>query len=197
MKYPLTWPIQFPRAQARRRSAFKHNGQWHSMAKATYFLQQELTRLSAKDAILSTNIKLRIDGLPYSDRAQPSDPGAAVYFKLEGKDVALACDQWDRVECNVYAIGKHIESIRGQARWGVGNLDQAFTGYLALPAPSSPENNCWKILQLGPDEWTVERVNANYRALAEKYHPDRGGSDTEMALLNQARQEALASLGRK
>jgi hypothetical protein len=78
----------------------------------------------------------------------------------------------------------------------VGDIEQAFTGYLALPAPSGNEENCWQVLQLGPDERTVDRVNANYRALAEKRHPDRGGTDQEMALLNKARQEALAALGR-
>ena len=43
----------------------------------------------------------------------------------------------------------------------------------------------YRVLQVIPDA-EPEVVRAAYRALARKYHPDMGGSDPEMAILNAA-----------
>lgn len=73
------------------------------------------------------------------------DRGAAVYFEMKGKPVSLACDKWNRVEDNIWAIAKHIEALRGQQRWGVGSIEQAFRGYTALPAiGESSASEWWK-----------------------------------------------------
>ena len=37
-------------------------------------------------------------------------------------------------------------------------------------------------------------IEAHYRERAQRAHPDKGGSDADMAALNQARIDALASL---
>ena len=73
--------------------------------------------------MISTNLKLRLDGLPRSDQATPADPGVAVYFELDGKTIVLACDKWNRVADNIYAIAKHVDALRGQDRWGVGTVE--------------------------------------------------------------------------
>jgi len=57
--------------------------------------------------------------------------------------MCLACDRWDKVQDNIYAIAMTIEPLRGIERWGSGSMvEQAFTGFFALPAPKSP----WEIL---------------------------------------------------
>lgn len=140
-------------------------------------LSNELDRLGARNPILSTNIRVRLDGLPYSNQSQPDDRGAAIYFDLKGKPVSLACDRWDRVEDNIWAIVKHIESLRGQDRWGVGNIEQAFRGYLALPERTSG-SAWWEVLGVAVNA-SAEQVKDAYRLLAKKHHPDSGG-DTEM-----------------
>jgi hypothetical protein len=106
-----------------------------TIAVARERLQREIDLLGGADAILSTNVELRLDGRPRSDRAEPPDAGVAFYFRLNGKPIVLACDKWDRVADNITAIAKHIEAMRGMDRWGVGNKAQAFAGYEALPAP--------------------------------------------------------------
>ncbi|HVX56954.1 MAG TPA: J domain-containing protein [Candidatus Saccharimonadales bacterium] len=149
------------------------------MSESRDFLAAELRRLGARKEVLSTNVQLRLDGVPYSNRAQPEDPGAAVYFELKGKPVSLACDKWLRVEDNVYAIAKHIESLRAQDRWGVGSIERAFTGYMALPAVGeSSASDWWKTLGV-PINATPEQVREAYRLLVRKHHPDVGG-DPEM-----------------
>ena len=138
-------------------------------------LSNELDPLGARKGVLSTNSRRRLDGQPYSNQSQPADPGAAVYFELKSKPVSLACDKWDRVEDNIWAIAKHIEALRGQERWGVGSIEQAFRGYMALPAiGESGASDWWKTLGV-PINAPHEQVVQAYKILVKKHHPDVGG----------------------
>jgi hypothetical protein len=149
------------------------------MEEACSGLASELRLLRAIKEVLSTNVQRRLDGQPYSNRAQPTDPGAAVYFELKGKPVSLACDKWRRVECNIWAIVKHIEAIRGQQRWGVGTIEQAFRGYAALPAVGQTSGIVWwNVLGVAVNA-TPDQVKEAYRILVRKHHPDLGG-DVEL-----------------
>lgn len=205
--WPLSWPAQWPRTHVTERASARFtssgrdamgnrtSGRAKSMSDAAGALYMELDRLGACDVVVSTNVELRLDGQPYSNRVPPADPGAAVYFTLEKRPVVLACDQWVRVEDNVYAIALHIESMRGQARWGVGKLSQAFMGYRLLTGAVAPRH--WKdVLGLGSSgSITAEQVKARYRSLAAELHPDAGGNNDGMAELNRARDEGLAAAG--
>lgn len=145
------------------------------MDEAVSALGAELTRLRATKQVLSTNVQRRLDGVPYSNRAHPTDPGVAVYFELKGKPVSLACDKWNRVEDNVWAIAKHVEALRGQQRWGVGSIEQAFSGYTALPAPGETSGiSWWKVLGVAINA-EPDQVKAAFRHLAKKHHPDVKG----------------------
>lgn len=166
------------------------------MDEARRGLAGELARLGARKEVLSTNVKLRLDGLPYSNQAQPDDVGAAVYFELKGKPVSLACDKWNRVECNIWAIVKHIEAIRGQERWGVGSVEQAFRGYMALPAPGQSSGIQWWSVLGVPINASADQVKDAYRVLVAKHHPDKGG-DVEMFHRVQEAWRQFESMQRK
>lgn len=199
--YPLSWPQGWPRSQVRTAAPFhkkRDTGRGYSqkselsMRDARDQLARELDLLGARSPVLSTNVELTLNGEPRAGRARPSDPGVACYFKLKGRDTVLACDKWRRPEDNIVALARHIEALRGQARWGVGSIEQAFTGYQALPAPEQ----WWQVLALQPNA-TVDDINAAWRNLAAAAHPDRpGGSDAAMARVNAARDTAIASLTR-
>lgn len=109
--------------------------------------------------------------MPYSNQRQPDDQGAAVYFKFEDKDMVIACDTFDKIGCNIYAIGLTIEAMRGISRWGCSELmNRAFTGFQALPEKASAPS-CFTIL--GVDEnATVDDIKYAYRTLSRIYHPD-------------------------
>ena len=85
------------------------------MTDATSRLIHECRLLGAANVIVSTNVAVRRDGLPYARQRTPEDPGAAVYFKLESvpEGLVLACDRWLRVEDNVAAVAAHIGALRG------------------------------------------------------------------------------------
>jgi hypothetical protein len=150
----------------------------------------EVQRLGARNAVISTNIELRRDGLPYSGRKVPDDPGVAVYFTYEGRQQCIPCDRWATVEENLRAIWKSIEALRSLERWGAKSfVDAAFTGFAALPAPGATRP-WWQVLGVKPDA-TVDEIGAAYRSKAKAAHSDTGGSDTAMSELNVARDEGL------
>lgn len=190
--FPLQWPVGVPRAPRRQYSAFAER----SISQATQHLIEQLRLLRATNVILSCNLALRkTDGMPKSDqRALDNDPGIAVYFSLKGRRICMPCDKWNKAADNIYAIAKHIEAMRGQERWGVGSLEQAFAGYAALPAPTKqrPWREVFGITSAGV---TLMSVNELYRDLARLKHPDTGGSHEAMAELNQAYEEAKKELG--
>ncbi|NJP11408.1 MAG: J domain-containing protein [Leptolyngbyaceae cyanobacterium RU_5_1] len=107
--------------------------------------------------------------------------------------MALACDAWDRVEDNIWAIAKHIDALRGQQRWGVGTIEQAFRGYQAyLPAPKEDRHGegWWTALHISSTA-TPQEVEAAYRKLAAYYHPDSPtGNEQMMVIINQAISDA-------
>lgn len=192
--YPLQWPRGWPRTEpTRRRHALFGTKAGEakrlrelSVSEATARLQSELDRIGAKRSVLSTNIEVRLDGMPRSGRREPDDPGAAVYFTLKEQRTVLACDRWNRAADNIAAIAAHIEATRAIARWGVGTLEQAFRGYRAIEDFSSgvPWRRVLGIRDGNPV--TLAEVERRFRERARESHPDRGGSHAAMAELNRA-----------
>lgn len=180
--YPLSYPTSQPRTEAhkRKRASFttRRNGfsygppKKHSIAESALELSAEIRRMGGKDMIISSNLKVKANGMPYSGQKTPDDPGVAVYFKWKERDLVFACDKWLAVEDNLWAIVKHIEALRGQERWGVGSLDQAFAGYMALPDPELKQ--WWEVLHVDKTASNEEIYQAFIR-LAKQYHPDVGG----------------------
>lgn len=157
-------------------------------------LDDQLERLGAQNALLSTNLQLTTYGLPRADRAAPTDVGVAVYFQLKNKDRVLACDRWMTVAENIAAIANHIDAIRRVERYGVGTLDQAFAGYDALPAPGADNRPHWrKVFEIDEPSphVTPAMVQIRYRAKARQV----GGNEAALLQLNLAREDALKELG--
>lgn len=200
--YPLQWPPSWPRCRNPSRAKFgemrqsegapwKHRSSL-TIAQARERLRDELDRLRASHVVISTNIRTRNDGLPYSNVNEPADRGVAVYFRLKGEPRVLACDKWDRVADNLAALAKHIEAVRGQVRWGVGSLEQAFGGYKALPAMGEIKH--WSEVLGVPREASVEIIESRRVELLKKHHPDRGGTRARAAAINEAADQACREL---
>jgi hypothetical protein len=182
--FPLQWPAHVMRTESQYRS-------WGSFQvtpeTATKDLLEEIRRSGGTNPVISTNRPTRRDGLPMQSAREPDDPGVAVYFTRKGKSICIPCDNFDRVWKNIRAIGLSIKDMRGPESRGCAAItDQAFTGFMALPAPDAGEP--WWIV-LGVDRSaTPDTIQAAYKALARA----NAGNDAAMQRINVARDQANA-----
>jgi len=169
-------------------------------------LHRELARLRAINAVITSQLPTRHDGLPYSD-GTPSDPGIAVWFTLGGLERVFACDAWLTPGENMRAIEHTIDAMRGVTRWGVASAEERiFSGFAALPPGSSGT------VPAGPPPWRetlggawpegvlenaamLAIAKARHRAAIQKAHPDAGSSHELAAALNAALAAAEIELG--
>jgi hypothetical protein len=171
--FPLQWPIGRARTSPLARKAGPNQ---MPGGRIRQLLLSELHKMGVTDVVISTDVAVRRDGMPYAGQKQPEDPGVVLYFTRKGVDIAISCDAWRTVDANLRAIGLTVEAIRGMERWGTEEMiDRAFTGFAALPETAGPTNRgprAWhEVLQVSPDA-DASIIRAAYRNLAAKYHPD-------------------------
>lgn len=186
--FPLQWPMHVARTPAERRVG-------GSFMVTPGKAQEELikkVRLSAgRDLIISSNVPVRRDGLPYTNAREPADPGVAVYFTRKGQQVCIPCDTYDRLWKNIRAIGLSIKDMRGPEMRGCAVItDAAYTGFLALPAPAQVRS-WWEVLGI-PRHTSEMVIDAVWKRLMRDLPAI--GSDEQRQILNVARDEGLAEL---
>jgi hypothetical protein len=215
--YPLSWPDGWKRTPGSQRSRARFNRKERQYRQSSLPGGQSQTWISTKDLsvsdaigrvvgelssmgigrddlIISTNIPTRLDGLPRSDRAQPSDPGAAVYWQ-RGKQAmrCMAIDRYDRVQDNLAAIAATLEAMRAIERHGGAEiLDRAFKGFAALPENASQS---WReVLGIHAQTVDLQIVEDRFRVLVKLHHPDRGGDPQQFDRVVKAREAARMEL---
>lgn len=175
--YPLHWPPGWPRTARPERARFGN----HSRAQAVSELINEVRQLGGRNIVISTNLELRLDGLPRSSQKAPDDQGVAVYFELNGVHQCFPCDRWTLIEHNLWAIAKSIGALRGLERWGAKTMvAAAFRGFQALPDLRNFYFQDFK---------TKDEARAKYLELAKKLHPDAGGNAAEFADMKRQYEE--------
>lgn len=203
-RYPLSWPKDRPRKapHMRQHGIYKSDGRPITTAVAMDRLDTEVHRLGGRDAMLSSNIELRLDGRPRSGTAQPADPGVCLYFTLGGKPMVMACDTFSKVEQNIAALAAHIEATRKIARLGVATAEEALQAFAALPPPSTIQlpagTRPWReVLNFGagwPERMSKlearDWVSRRRRALAIEHQ----GDESKLQELNIAHDAAMEEL---
>lgn len=202
--FPLDWPADWKRTPAHNREKPAYR---ISDSRAVDELTHELKLFGAHGIVVSSNIAVKRDGSMYANQAASvDDPGVAVYYSTrQFSDRVIACDKWERVYHNVYAIAKTIAAMRAIQRAGASQiLDRAFTAFGALPsAAAAPKVRPWWEV-LGLQEAAIKggfvdliMIEAKYRELARAAHPDRnGGHDTALVEINGAIEQARRHFGK-
>jgi hypothetical protein len=130
--FPLQWPDGWPRTAFNlRQSDKKFGGHVYglTMGRARDQLLSELRMLGARDVVVSSNVPLRRDGLPYSDQRRIEDPGVAVYFMLKKRPLVMARDRFISVAGNARSLALAVQAMRQLARHGDERMmERAFTG---------------------------------------------------------------------
>jgi len=210
--YPLQWPDGWPRTpeEDRKFGRFgtkktRGGSNWASLhditiAEALRRINSELEALDGPGRnwnridmiVISTNLKIRKgDGQPHSSQSAPDDPGAAVYFELDGKRQCVPCDSYTKVAQNLAGIAATISAIRTLERHGSGLMQRAFTGFEALPHQSS--GAWWAVLGVSPTA-NPDEVKDAYKAKRRATHPDReGGSHEAFVQVTEAWNQYIAN----
>lgn len=209
--FPLQWPDGWKRTRPalrdRSKFGFRSSGQV-SFSGARTELLTELGRLGAINAVITSDLPTRNDGLPYAN-GRSDDPGIAVWFLLAGangrhEERVFACDKWRSHAENMTAIARSIEAMRGLDRWGAGDVvTRAFAGFAALPPggggeqqlPQQPATvvRSWQevfevdalVDAVGPRD-LLAIVKARHRDKIKQHHPDLGGDPAIAIELNAA-----------
>lgn len=198
--YPLQWPVGWKRIKSddRKEGNFKQGRDRISVSAATRRIlhELELMDISGDDLVISTNIELRLDGLPRNDRSVV-DPGVCIYWKDGEQSRCMAVDAYTKVEQNLAAVAAVLDAMRAIERHGGAVIiDRAFKGFTALPENTQTSAD-WRGV-LGFKEGTIitaEDAKLNFRALSKKHHPDMQGGDAgTFAVLKRAYEMALQEL---
>lgn len=90
------------------------------------FLDHELTDLGIEGARLSLDIENpTIERLR---RRVSGSSGASLQFTYQRRKYIIACDRWQAVEHNIYAIDITLRQLRNIERWGIAPLPVLFAG---------------------------------------------------------------------
>lgn len=191
--YPLVWPTNWERTASRTPSRYRV-----SFERARADLLQQLSLLRTESIVISSNVPVRRDGIPYAKATAPWDPGVAVYWMDHSEGLrVIACDKWRGTAENLRAIGTTLTYLRGIQRAGATEaVTKAFSGFAALLPASVPKNDDWRVvMNFDHNEPITEaQLSRRYRTLAQERHPDRGGSHEQMLQLSAAYQAAKAAL---
>ena len=207
---PLSWPAAKPRTPAdeRKNGRFgKRNSNGWGLKELTvaearsrvadaldkFTRSGQTYRVPPESIIISSDLALRNDGLPRSGQREPSDPGVAVYFQLDGQAQCIPCDVYHRIADNLAAVADCIEALRTLERHDASLMRAAFTGFAQLASPEAMGRPHWRTV-LDTDSNDINEVRKAFRSALGRVHPDRGGSNEAFHRVQEAWRKAQTEL---
>lgn len=184
---PLQWPERQKRTSEsnRRRSPYRITS-WQSVDE----LDRELSRWGATEIEISSEGEPLYNGTGLRDLK--GDPGVCVTWNIGDDAFQVAADRYEELFANLTAIARQLAAIRQAERNGTsGALRKTIRKPPPVLEPNLKAKNCFAVLGL-TSKADRRAVRAAYRKLALKHHPDLGGSNEDMRVVNEAYGKALA-----
>lgn len=123
-------------------------------------------------------------------RQSEADRTVRLTYVKNGKPVELIMGKQKRAVDNLRVLYLAIESMRLNEKRGIGEvLESAYLQLAASVAVTDP----YDALEIRENA-SLEVAEAAYRAKVRNLHPDAGGSDDQMKLLNHAIEEIRKKL---
>lgn len=144
-------------------------------------LQAEFELWGVKDWETNYPRGARLEGQNQSEQ----DRTVQLTYIKNGKEIKLAMGRQNRAVDNLRVLYLAIQSMRLNEKRGIGEVLES--AYLQLNAPI-PTKDPYELLGVRPDA-PIEVVEAAYKAKVKQVHPDLGGSEQEMKMLNDAIQQ--------
>lgn len=184
---PLAWPPGQP-VTPRGAQKADHGFPPHlTLEEGVAFLDQELAEMGST-GVLHLDIEQPL--VPRLRKKVGSRTGACLHLRYMGGAYVIACDQWQTIAHNVYALHLGLRQWRNIERWGLGGLDKLLAGMeagaIARAAAGTTGGNGWmEGLGLGPTA-TLDDAVAVYHRRAKQAAQD-GAALTD---LNRFMEEA-------
>lgn len=165
---------------------------YHMTTKVTsYVTEQDLAETFAKWGVDDYQVDFNVMRSKHGRHGMTAaERGVTVRWRPRGAqhEVVLSMDRHATPQDNVRVLYLAIDALRLNEKRGLG--DAMRSAYLQLEAGG----NHWQTLGIPPLSSRAE-IERAFRLAANYAHPDRGGSDAEMAALNVARDAALREVG--
>jgi hypothetical protein len=127
-----------------------------------------------------------------AEASEGYDPAAALYFRVQGIDYVIACDQYVTTAQNVGGINHTLEHLGPLLRYAPLGLQHRILWSLRTDTANKQEMFApwWEALEVSPSAST-EIIKAAYKVKAKQAHPDAGGTTEQMQKINNARDKGL------
>lgn len=193
--YPLCWPEKQERTFSDDRISWQHQ---NLVVPETAYadLLKEINRIpGVTEVTVSCNIPPAKDGLNWGRSFAVKDHGVAAWFTRNGRELSIACDRFRRTEENMRAITLIIDGRRREERYGTASMiEQAWAAFDTKELPVPVRVRPWfEVLSVLPNS-DLELVEASYRILAKRLHPDQGGDPAAFREITEAIEKAREEL---
>lgn len=133
-------------------------------------------------AIVAGDDLFLFDGTPKTGfQTRVKHPGAEVSFSLpDGTRPTFHTDAFATLQANLRAISNGLEALRAVDRYGITTGGEQYAGFAQLAAGDDPADRGARL---------VEEAGGLTKALM-KYHPDHGGSETDIIAVQAYRKRA-------
>jgi hypothetical protein len=118
--------------------------------------------------------------------------GARVSYMRNGRPIDLNMDKQASPAANLRVLFYTVQSLRMNEVRGISEVMQS--AYVQIAAPKQ-KRNPYDVLMILPDS-DIEVAEAVFRNLAQKYHPDKGGSVEKFQEINEAIDEIRKEKGK-
>jgi hypothetical protein len=199
------WPGPLRSHAARPVASFRS-----TFSKTLERLDLELVALYAHEAVVqidSDESAMRLDG-GLRANATVGHPGVILNFTslkpltplsrtATRRDLRLWTDKFANWQDNLRAIALGLEAMRKLDRYGLGQGDEIYTGWIALDDPVLAAEKVLRDAAGAPDAGRVagdrDKILDLFREAALKTHPDRGGTPDAFRSVIEARDTLLAT----
>ena len=172
---------QWPRERRRTHERSRFDASWSSTMR---LLDRELDKLGARNVSILLDItpdQIRQDGTAPLASARLDYPGVVVAFdSRDHGPLKYVADKFSTWQDNVRAIALGLEALRKVDRYGITSKGEQYTGWAALPPPSSAmdKQTAAHVLrnwaQTDPGDWPTA---VTYKQARARAHPDRNAGD--------------------
>ncbi len=195
---PLNWPEWMPSTPRANQRTDRSFAPPMTLEESIGFLEEEIKAIGC-NATLSLDIDQPL--LERLRKKVGSRTGVCLQLRYQNTNYVLACDAWQSIEHNMYALHLALRQWRNMERWGIAPLPVLLKGFepgvhvgssAAAAAPEWDMPGWMEHLGLGPTA-TLDDAQAVYHRRAKQF-----SQDTEvLTKLNITMEEARAHFAGK